>query len=196
MSANQAGVELHAAADQGSRLAPWPLSVSVRQITVLPGTERTLDLLGGKYRFFLDYLGKGALIGHIHHIDRKGKHGFGSVETPVGYMLAHMDPGREGLLPHCSARLLLRSDIRYEADVDTTTVVGNPSQIAGPSETLLLHLISLRDSALPACDPGLALTLGKALIQARWCSEPMLLHIDRYTMDSHLEFGRVSDHDA
>src|SRR3989442_12307138 len=161
---------------------------------MLPRSQNTLELLDGSYRLFADYQGSEALIAHVHHVDRKGKHGFGVVETPVGQFVAHMHPGNgEGLLPHWSARLFLRSDLRYEKGADKTTVVGDPRQIAGPNETLLLQLIALRDSSLPSAHPGLPAALGRALIDSRWCSEPMVLYIDQCTTNSYIQFGQAFD---
>ena len=106
-----------------------------------------LDILGGEYALILDHCGADGLVGHIDHVDRKGKDGFGRVSTPVGHVAAHIHQGSPELFrSHWSIALFFRSNVRYEQTSHTTTVVASPERQAGPNPSLLQKLLSLRDS--------------------------------------------------
>lgn len=154
------------------------------------------DILEGEYRLILDHCTADGLIGHIHHVDRQGQHGFGCVQTPVGYVAGHVDPGElELLLPHWSVGLFLRSDVRYEQTSHRTTVVGSPARQAGQNQAFLHQLLALRDSSLPFYHPELPRAVGRALLDAQLVQEPALVNIYHFTDESCVAFGEVFDQD-
>jgi len=156
---------------------------------------RPLDVLDGRYQVYLDHRAADAVIGHVHHVDRKGKHGFGAVQTPVGHVVAHVHPGGAEVRRHWEVHVLLRAGIRYDESTDTTTIVEDARTIAGPDETLLLELAVLRTSSLPPCHPDFPRELARVLLAAGLCAEPMFIMVDHYMTESSLEFGKLLDNE-
>jgi hypothetical protein len=155
-----------------------------------------LDILGGEYALVLDHCGAEGLVGHIDHVDRKGKDGFGCVSTPVGHVAAHIHLGSPELFrSHWSITLFFRSDVRYEQTSHTTTVVASPERQAGPNRSLLQKLLSLRDSPLPFYHPDLPREIGRALLAAKFCHEPASVTVHHYESGPFLHFGQVYDND-
>lgn len=153
-----------------------------------------LEVLGGEYAVILDHCDAEGLIAHIHHIDRSGRQGFGTVATPVGYLMAHIHPGTPEIVVRCWAiDLFFRSDVRYEQASHTTTVVTSPERQAGKNQPMLQRLISLRDSSLPSCHPELPQAIGRALLDARLCHEPAGVIVHHYTSGAVIHFGHVYD---
>src|SRR5579862_1382120 len=134
---------------------------------------RKIEILAGEYALILDHCSETGLVGHIDHIDRSGRQGFGTVATPIGFLSAHIHPGVPELVcPHWSIMLFFRSDVRYEQTSRTTTVVASPEGQAGQNRPMLRRLISLRDSALPFYHPELPGAIGRALLDSKLCQEP------------------------
>lgn len=153
-----------------------------------------LEVLDGEYAVILDHCDAEGLIAHIHHIDRSGRQGFGTVATPIGYMTAHIFPGSpEIVVRHWAISLFFRSDVRYEQPSHTTTVVTSPERQAGKNQPMLQRLISLRDSALPFYHPELPQAIGRALLDAKLCHEPAGVTVHHYTSGSVIHFGKVYD---
>jgi hypothetical protein len=156
--------------------------------------DQQFDILEGEYVLVLDHCDAHAIVGHIHHVNRKGKDGFGSVEVPIGYLSAHIAPGRPEIYrKHWSIRLFVRSDIRYEQSSQTTTVVASPERQAGQNRSLLQRLLSLRDSSLPQHHPELPRAIGQVLLDAQLCQEPMTVQVDHITTESVTAFGEIRD---
>ena len=154
-----------------------------------------LDILDGEYALILDHCAEGGIVGHIDHVDRSGRTGFGTVATPVGFLAAHIHPGVPELVcPHWSIMLFFRSDVRYEQASHTTTVVASPEGQAGQNRPMLQRLRSLRDSALPYYHPELPRAIGCALLEAKLCKEPASVSVNHYGSGlSPLHFGQVID---
>ena len=153
-----------------------------------------IELLDGEYIVLPEYKSSGALIAEVCYVRRNDAQ---RVFTPVARLSAFIHSGEvdDWLNPHWSLHLFIRSDVRYEADLKNTEVVGNPQGQAGPNEALLRRLLALRDSDLPFVHPELARALGDALIKAGLCSEPALVHVHFAKEQSFIDFGSVDADD-
>lgn len=153
-----------------------------------------LDILGGEYTLVLDHSGANGVIGHIDHLNWNGQHGFGCVSTPVGHLAAHIHRGAPELFrSHWSIAIFFRSDVRYEQESHSTTVVAAPERQAGSNQSLLQRLVTLRDGPLPFYHPDLPHEIGRALIDIKLCHEPASVTVHHYESGPFIHFGQVYD---
>jgi len=155
--------------------------------------HQQFDILDGEYVLFLDYSTPDGVIGHIHHVHRN-EHG-GQLQVPVGYVAAHLQSGDDEMRKHWSIHLFLTSDVRYEPSSHTTTVVAVPESQAGSDRSFLRRLLALRDSGLPYYHAELPQRIGRALLDAKLCTEPSLVYIHHFTNASFVEFGKIFHED-
>lgn len=73
----------------------------------------------------------------IFHWRKKEK---GANITPIGHLIAIMEPYSEPFLPHWSVQLFLRTDIKYDINTSETIVVSNLKGQAGPNKKSLKYL--------------------------------------------------------
>jgi hypothetical protein len=157
--------------------------------------EHQFEVLDGEYLLVLDHCDDQTMIGHVYHVYRSGQDGFGTVQTPVAYVSAHIAPGGELYREHWSIYLFFRSDVRYQQSSRTTTVVASPERQAGQNRRLLKRLLSLRDSSLPLYHPELPRSIGRVLLDAQLCHEPLTVQIEHSSTDSVVAFGAITQSD-
>lgn len=151
------------------------------------------DILGGEYLLFLDHSTSDGIIGHIHHVHRN-EHG-GSLQVPVAHIAGYIYPGGEVMRRHWSIHLFLSSDVRYEQSSRTTTIVAVPESQAGSDSSRLRRLLALRDSGLPYYHAELPQQIGRALLDAKLCTEPLVVDIHHFTNVSFVAFGDIFQED-
>lgn len=155
--------------------------------------EQKYDILEGEYVLTLDHCDARAMIGHVDHVNRSGKSGFGSVAVPIGYLSAHIAQGvPEISRKHWSVRLFFRSDISYD-QASQTTIVHPPKQPESQNRSLFRRSMSVPDNSSPRYHPGLPEALGRALLDAHLCDEPMGVQVDHTTHGPLVHFGAIYD---
>jgi len=147
------------------------------------------DILDGEYVLLLDHSTPDGIIGHIHHIHRN-EHG-GQLQVPVGHVAAHLQPGCDVQRRHWSVHLFLTAGVRYQQSNQTTTIVALPGSQAGSNRSFFRRLHALRDSGLPYYRAELPQQVGRVLLDAKLCSEPLVVHIHHFTNASFVAFGET-----
>ena len=151
--------------------------------------NQQFEIIDGEYVLFLDHSTPDGIIGHIHHVQRNEQGG--QMHVPIGHVAAHLQPGGDEWRPHWSVNLFLTSDVRYEQSSRTTTFVGVPESQAGSDGSFLRRLLALRDSSLPYYRTELPQQVGRALLDAKLCTEPLLVYIHHFTNASFVQFGEL-----
>jgi len=146
----------------------------------------TIEVLDGEYVVRPVHASTGALIAEVSHLHRRGAR---KLFIRVAHLSAFAHPGADMTYPHWCIRLFVPSDVRYEEYAKRTVIVSNLQRRAG--FFLFKRLIQFFYSEFPSIHPELPRALGRALVAASYCSEPMVVHVHSSMEQSSLEIGEV-----
>src|SRR5260221_2604247 len=144
----------------------------------------TIEVLDGEYVVLPVYTSTAGFIAEVRHLHRSGAR---KLFIPVAHISAFSHPGADMTYPHWCIRLFVRSDVRYQEHAKRTIVISTLHQHG----FILKHLLKVLCRKLPGVHPELPSALGRALVAASYCSEPMAVHVHSAIEQSCLVTGEV-----